>query len=155
MKTLTTKSRIKTMGYLILPVIAGIAIILQTAFSGKLSKDIGALETVILVHFFGFIIAVIIYLIRGNLNIGALTNFNILPIIAGSMGVLILFFISKSFVVNGALLTIMISVVVQLIASKIIDHFGLFGTEQVPITMMQLVALLIIVSGVVLYQFKQ
>lgn len=155
MKTLTMQLRIKRMGYLILPIIAGIAITLQTAFSGKLSKEVGALETVILVHLFGLIVAVIIYLLRGNINLEFIMKINLLPVIAGSMGVLIIFFISKSFIVNGALMTIMISVVVQLIVSKIIDHYGLFGVEQVPLNLYQLLSLILIVSGVVMFQYNQ
>jgi transporter family-2 protein len=143
------------MAYLILPVIAGIAIALQTAFSGKLSTKLGSLETVIAVHAAGLLISIIIYLIRGNANFKFVSDVNLLAVMAGSMGVLIIFFISKSFIVNGALFTIMISVVVQLIVSKIIDHFGLFGVDQVPINMMQLLSLIIIVSGVVMFQYNQ
>lgn len=155
MKTLTKKLRINNMAYLILPVIAGIAIALQTAFSGKLSTKLGSLETVIAVHAFGLLVSLIIYLIRGNVNFKFVSDINLLAVMAGSMGVIIIFFISKSFIVNGALFTIMISVVVQLIVSKIIDHFGLFGVDQVPINMMQLLSLIIIVSGVVMFQYNQ
>lgn len=143
------------MVYLILPVIAGIAITLQTAFSGKFSAKVGSLETVILVHFCGMIVALIIYLIRGHANFNFVSDTNLLAVMAGAMGVIIVFFISKSFIINGALLTIMISVVVQLIVSKIIDHFGFFGVEQVPINMMQLISLILIVSGVVMFQYNQ
>jgi len=155
MQTLTKKLRINNMAYLILPVIAGIAIALQTAFSGKLSTKLGSLETVIAVHAAGLLISIIIYLIRGNANFKFVSDVNLLAVMAGSMGVLIIFFISKSFIVNVALFTIMISVVVQLIVSKIIDHFGLFGVDQVPINMMQLLSLIIIVSGVVMFQYNQ
>lgn len=154
MKTLTTRLKIKHMAYLILPAIAGIAITLQTAFSGKLSKEVGSLETVILVHFFGLIVALLIYLVRGNINFGFVSSINMLPVIAGSMGVLIIFFISKSFIINGAFTTIMISVVIQLVVSKIIDHFGLLGAIKNPINLVQLFALVLIITGVVLYQYK-
>ena len=155
MKTLTKKLSFRNMGYLILPVIAGIAITLQTAFSGKISTKAGSLETVILIHACGFIVALLIYLIRGNANFKFVSDINMLSVMAGAMGVIIIFSISKSFVANGALMTIMISVVVQLIASKIIDHYGLFGVNQVPITLFQLLSLIVIVSGVVMFQYSQ
>ena len=155
MKTLTKKLSFSKMGYLILPVIAGVAITLQTAFSGKISTKIGSLETVVLIHAFGLILALMIYLIRGNADFKFVTDINILSVMAGAMGVLIVFFISKSFVVNGALVTIMISVVVQLVVSKIIDHFGLLGVDRNPINLVQVLSLLIIVSGVVLYQYNK
>ncbi len=152
MKNSIKNLRFKKMAYLILPAIAGIAIVLQTAFSGKISKEIGFLDTVILVHFFGLIIALSIYLLRGNATISLFGEVNLFAVMAGAMGVIIVFFISKSFVVNGALLTIMISIVVQLIGSKIIDHFGLFGVEKVPINLTQMFSLVLIIIGVILYQ---
>ncbi len=152
MKTLTKKLGIIKMEYLILPAIAGAAIILQIAFSGKASNEIGTLETVVLVHFFGLIIALTIYLVGGNSIITLISDINLYVVMAGAMGVIIVFFISKSFAVNGALLTIMISIVVQLIGSKIIDNFGLFGAEKVPVNMMQIFSLCLIIVGVILYQ---
>jgi transporter family-2 protein len=143
------------MTFLILPVIAGLAIALQTAFSGKISTKVGSLETVVLIHFFGLVLALIVYLVRGNANFGFIKDINLLAIMAGSMGVLIIFFLTKSFVVNGASTTITISVVVQLIVSKAIDHFGLLGVERSPVNMYQVLALLIIISGVVLFQYSK
>ena len=154
MITTIKKLGIIKMGYLILPIIAGTAIILQTAFSGKISKEIGTIETVILVHFFGLIIALTIYFLSGKATVTLINDINLFAIMAGAMGVIIVFFISKSFTVNGALLTITISIIVQLIGSKIIDHFGLFGAERVPINIMQILSLILIISGVLLYQKK-
>ena len=155
MKTLIAKTRLRHMTFLILPMIAGIAIALQTAFSGKISTKIGSLETVVLIHFFGLVLAVIVYLVRGNASFGFVKDIDLLAIIAGSMGVLIIFFLTKSFVVNGASTTITISVVVQLIVSKTIDHFGFLGVERNPVNMYQVLALLIIISGVVLFQYSK
>ena len=155
MKTLIMKMRTKKMAYLMLPIIAGIAITFQTAFSGKLNKQVGSLETVILVHLFGLIVAIIVYLLRGQATFKFMSNINLLPVIAGSMGVLIIFSISRSFVVNGAFTTIMISVIIQLIISKLIDHFGWLGAERNPINLAQFISLCIVISGVVLYQYNK
>lgn len=155
MKILTAKTRIRNMSFLILPIIAGLAIALQAAFSGKISTKVGSLETVVLIHFFGLVVALIIYMIRGNATFGFLKDINLLVVIAGSLGVLIIFFLTKSFVVNGASTTITISVVVQLIVSKTIDHFGILGVERSPVNMYQLLALIIIISGVVLFQYSK
>lgn len=155
MKTLTKKLSFRNMGYLILPVIAGVAITLQSAFSGKISTKVGSLETVILIHAFGLIVALLIYLISGDPNFKFVSNINLMSVMAGAMGVIIIFAISKSFILNGALMTIMISVVIQLIVSKIIDHYGLFGVDQVPINLFQVLSLILIVSGVVMFQYNQ
>ena len=155
MKTLITKQRLKYMTYLLLPIIAGVAIVIQTALSGKSGARDGLIETVILIHFFGLVIALILYFIRGNANFSFASQINLIPVIAGAMGVIIVFTISKSFVVNGALTTIMLSVVIQLVVSTIIDNFGLFGVEKNPVNIAQIGALLLIVSGVVLLQYSK
>lgn len=143
------------MVYLILPAVAGVAIALQTAFGGKLNKQFGSIETVILVHLFGLLLALTVYLFSGKASFSFISDINIAAVLAGSLGVVIIFSISKSFNVNGALTTIMISVVVQLVVSKIIDHYGLFGVEKNPVNMVQIYALIIIVSGVVLLQYNK
>jgi len=155
MKTLIAKVKLKNMAFLILPIIAGFAIALQAAFSGKISTKVGSLETVVLIHFFGLVVALIVYLVRGNANFGFIKDVNLLPVIAGSMGVIIIFFLTKSFIVNGASTTITMSVIVQLIVSKTIDHFGFLGVERNPVNMYQVLALLIIISGVVLFQYSK
>ena len=68
MKNLIKKEGIRKMAFLLLPAIAGVAIVLQTALSGKLTREIGAIETVIAIHFFGLIAALIIYLFQKNSN---------------------------------------------------------------------------------------
>ena len=155
MKSLTLKEGFRKMVYLIFPIIAGVAIALQTALSGKVSTQVGALETVILVHFFGLMLAILVFFLRGNVNFTFLSNVNLLSVIAGSLGVVIIFTISRSFVVNGALTTVLISVIIQLIVSKFIDHFGLLGAVKNPVNLMQVFALLIIVSGIVMFQYSK
>lgn len=155
MKTLMKKKEFRKMALLLLPAIAGVAIALQTAFSGKLNRQIGSLETVIAIHFFGLLLAVIIYLFQEQSNFGFVAKTNLLPIMAGSLGVIIIFTISKSFIENGALTTVLISVVIQLVVSKMIDHFGFFGVEKNPINLTQVIALAIVIGGIVLYQIGE
>lgn len=152
MKTLMKKKDIRKMTLLLLPAIAGMAIALQTAFSGRMNKDIGAIETVIVIHFFGLILALLIYVLKDQATFSFITKTNLTAIIAGSLGVVIVFSISKSFIENGALTTVLISVIVQLIVAKAIDQFGLFGAEKNPINLTQVIAIVIVIVGIVLYQ---
>lgn len=154
MKNNILKRKAKSMIFLLLPMIAGLAIALQTAVSGHETQRIGALQTVILIHFFGLIAALIVYFIQGNTSFNFIGKTTLLTIVGGALGVIIVFTISKSFIVNGALTTVMISVLVQLILSKLIDHYGLFGITRNPINLTQLLAIALMVSGVLLFQVK-
>lgn len=155
MRTLLRNKGIRRMGNLLLPAIAGLSIALQVAFSGKLNREIGSIETIIAVHLFGLLIATIIYFFARNPSFDFLLKFNGIAIFTGFLGVIIVFTISRSFLVNGALSTILISVLVQIIITKIVDHYGLLGGTRNPFSFMQFIALVIVIVGVVLYQFNE
>ncbi len=155
MKPTIMKRKFRKMIYLLLPAIAGVAIVLQTALSGKISKDFGTIETVILIHLFGLLAALLVYFVQGNTSFAFFGKSNLLAVIAGALGVVIIFTISKSFVANGALTTVMISVVIQMGISKVIDHFGLFGIEKNPVNLTQLAAIGLMIVGVVILQLDK
>jgi transporter family-2 protein len=140
---------------LLIPVIVGASITLQGAFSNKISQNVGFIEMVILIHFFGFIVSLGIYLVSGNPSFDFIRKINIYAVAAGVLGVIIVFGFAKSIGFNGVLQTILISVLVQMILSKIIDHFGFFGVTKVPINTMQVVSMLLMISAVVLFQKSQ
>ncbi|MGE4571980.1 MAG: DMT family transporter [Candidatus Izemoplasmatales bacterium] len=137
--------------YLVLPIIAGVAIALQAVFSNKVSQTAGVMQAVFLVHAFGLLLALFILLI-GKENFSFLKNFNIYAVLGGSLGVVIIFTIAKSITLNGVFSTVMVSVLIQMTVSKVIDHFGLFGVEKNPINLMHVIAILLMVSGVIIYQ---
>ncbi len=139
------------MMYLALPIIAGVAIALQAVFSNKVSQSAGVMQAVFLVHAFGLLLALLILLI-GKENFSFIKNFNIYAVLAGSLGVVIIFSISKSITLNGVFSTVMVSVLIQMTVSKVIDHFGLFGVQQNPISIMHVIAILFMVTGVIIYQ---
>ncbi len=138
--------------YLAIPLVVGAAITLQGVFSNKIGEQSGIIQMVILMHLFGLIAGIIVYLIGGNTSITFIKEINFLPIIAGSLGVIIVSGFAKSISLNGMLTTIMISVMIQMIFSKIIDHFGLFGVTKNPVNIMQIVSIVFMISAVVLFQ---
>lgn len=152
MKILMEKEGFRKMVLLLLPAVAGIAIALQTAMSGKLNREVGALETVVIVHFFGLVLGLIILMMQRGFNFSFVSQTSLSFVIAGSLGVLIIFSISKSFIENGALTTVLISVIIQLIIAKLVDHFGWFGVLKSPINTREVMALLIVAGGIFLYQ---
>lgn len=146
---------LKRMMYLVLPVVAGLAITLQSTLSGNLSIKIGTMETTLLIHFFGFLTALLVFVLTSNQITDIFGKINYVVIIAGSLGVFIVYSLATSININGVATTIMISIMIQLIASSVIDHFGLFGITKHPINIPQLLSLGLVLTGVILFQLNK
>lgn len=145
----------RKMMYLIIPVVVGMAISVQGIFSNKIGEQIGLIQMVIMIHIFGLILALLVFFIGGNKSFEFVKQVNLMTIIAGGVGVLIVSGFARSISLNGVLMTVMISVMVQMVISKVVDHFGLFGVTKVPVNLMQIIAIVVMFAGVVLYQKNQ
>lgn len=149
---LKTTSKVKSMVYILIPVAAGLAIGFQNVFYEKVSSEIGVAGTALSVHVFGLIAAIIVYAFsRGTIS-NLTSNINFYMILSGLLGVVVVTSIAKSVSLNGVLLTVMLSVCTQMIVAKVIGHFGWFGVEQNPINWIQVLAILMMIAGVFIYQ---
>lgn len=142
----------KSMLFLLIPIAAGLAIALQNVFYTKVGDDVGTMGTVVVVHFFGLLAALFVYLLSKGTFSNLTSNFSIYMVICGVLGVVVVSGITKSVPLNGLLLTIMLSVLAQMLFGKIIAHFGWFGVEQNPINWMQVAGILLMALGVFVYQ---
>ncbi len=148
------KARWRNMVFVALPLIAGLAITLQSVLNNRYGKEAGMLEAVIFVHLFGLLLAVAIYLVLGNSLITLFKNYKFIITLAGFMGVAIVYSTALSISYIGVTDTIMISIFAQIAFSKTIDHFGLFGVEVSPLTGYELLAILLMIVSVVLLRTK-
>lgn len=145
------KEIVKKMYILLLPIAAGIGIAIQTTLNNNIGKKVGMLEVVVLVHLFGLIISLLIYFMRGNSDIVSLvTSASWKAVFAGILGIVITYSIASSVSNIGVLETVMISITVQMILSKIIDHFGILGVTQKPFNINEMFALGCFILGVIL-----
>jgi transporter family-2 protein len=145
-------SKVKRTVLLIIPIVAGLSIALQNVFYDKISKNVGLMGTVVAVHLFGLIFALIFFLFNKYTFTDIAKNINIYMIVSGLLGVIVVSGIAKSVGVNGVVTTVMLTIIAQMLLSKIIGHFGWFGVEQNPINWMQVLAIGLMISGVILYQ---
>lgn len=143
---------VKKMIFLLVPVIAGMAIALQNVFYNNISKNVGIMGTVLLVHFSGLIFASILFLFTKYTFSDLVNNINWYMIISGVLGVIVVSGITKSVSTNGLLVTIMLSVTAQMLLGKIINHFGWFGVAKSPINPLQILAIFVMLAGVFIYQ---
>lgn len=114
----------------LIAMIGGVAISLQSLFSGVIGSKVGVAESIFIVHAGGMLLAaVIIAFLRG----GNLAAWNTVPwytLTAGFLGVVIVGSISYTVPRIGLASTLTLAVVAQLVVGAILDHFGLLGAVQ-------------------------
>lgn len=114
----------------LIAMIGGVAISLQSLFSGVIGSKVGVAESIFIVHAGGMLLAaVIIAFLRG----GNLAAWNTVPwytFTAGFLGVVIVGSISYTVPRIGLASTLTLAVVAQLVVGAILDHFGLLGAVQ-------------------------
>ena len=118
---------------IVVMLVAGSAIAFQSLFAGGLGSKLGIMESTFIVHLGGLLLAAVILLaMRG----GTLTNLAAWKSVpwyvysAGFMGVIIVAAYSYGVPRLGLAASITLAILVQLVLSAILDHFGVFGTVQ-------------------------
>ncbi|WZL71996.1 DMT family transporter [Clostridiaceae bacterium 35-E11] len=134
--------------YKVLAAFDGVLIALMVAFNGLLASHIGNKQSLIVIHFVGLLLTIILLL--GSRT--KLQNLNGLPpylFIAGALGIFNVLFNNLSFSALGATLTLSLNLIGQLIASMLIDHFGLLGLVLNRINRPKLIGVTIMVLGII------
>ncbi|MEL5864862.1 DMT family transporter [Clostridium cochlearium] len=134
--------------------LAGIFITLQSVFNTRVSDKIGLVETTVIVHAIGFIVAAIAMIILGNGNFKRLQEVNKLYLLGGAFGVIIVYSVMKGISLLGATFSVAILLITQLIFATIIDTFGLFGSSQIKFDFTKLLGILIMIVGIIIFKLK-
>lgn len=135
-------------------IISGISMTLQGVFNTRLSSKIGNWETNVIVQGSGFILTLLICLLFGNGNYKEFKNVNKLYLLGGLLGVIIIFTVMHSIGAMGATCGIAIILVAQLLSAALIDAFGLFDTEKIAFGIKQIIGVIIMIFGIILFKWK-
>lgn len=135
-------------------IISGIAMSLQGVFNTRLSDKIGSWETNTIVQASGLVLTLIILFFFGNGNFKEIKSANKLYLLGGALGVIIIFTVMISIKSLGTTVGIGTILVAQLLAAALIDAFGLFGSEKVPFSLHEILGIVIMVAGIVLFKWK-
>ena len=135
-------------------ILAGIVASTQNVFSARISEKLGMWETTLVVHTIGLIFALTMVVLFGNGNLKNVTEVNKFYLLAGILGVFIIFTVANGVTLLGPSLSVSLMVITQLFFAAIIDTFGLFGTEKVPFDITKIIGLAIMVVGVVVFKSK-
>ncbi len=135
-------------------VLAGSIVAAQNVFSTRISEKIGMWETTVIVHLVGLIFALILAFIFGKGSYKNISDINKLYLLAGPLGVIIIFSVTMGVSTLGATFAISLMVISQLMFATIIDTLGLFGMDRVPFDFTKLMGLIIMVIGLVVFKLR-
>ena len=139
---------------IIFAIISGISMTLQGVFNTRLSEKIGTWETNVLAQGIALILTLVISLILKDTNYKAIKDVNKLYLLGGVLGVIILFTVMKSIGNLGPTCGIAIILVAQLVSAALIDAFGLFDTPTVPFNFKQIIGVIVMICGIILFKWK-
>lgn len=139
---------------IICAIISGISMSLQGVFNTRLEEKIGTWETNVVVQASGLIITLIILFFFGNGNFKEIKSTNKLYLLGGVLGVIIIFTVMKSISGLGTTFGIATILVAQLSAAAIIDWLGLFGTQKVPFGFHEIIGVVVMIAGMIIFKWK-
>lgn len=135
-------------------ILAGSIVAAQNVFSTRISEKIGMWETTVVVHLFGLVFALILAFIFGKGSYKNISEINKLYLLAGPLGVIIIFSVTMGVSTLGATFAISLMVISQLTFATVIDTLGLFGMDRVPFDFTKLMGLAIMIIGLVVFKLK-
>ena len=135
-------------------ILAGSVVAAQNVFSTRISEKIGMWETTVIVHLFGLIFALILAFAFGKGSYKNISDINKIFLLAGPLGVIIIFSVTMGVSTLGASFAISLMVIAQLTFATVIDTMGLFGMDKVPFNGSKLAGLVIMIIGLVVFKLK-
>ncbi len=138
-------------------ILAGIVIAAQSVFSARLGEKVGFYGANFLIHGTGFLLAMLLLFLfgKGELSLNSLKGLNPLYATAGFIGVVIIFSIAQGVSKLGASRGVLIIVITQIILALIINVNGWFGEQQLSLTPAKGIGLVLMITGIVVYQLAR
>jgi transporter family-2 protein len=139
---------------IIFAIISGISMTLQGVLNTRLSSKIGIWETNVFVQASALVITLLVSFFLGNGNYKAIRDVNKPYLFGGILGVIIIFTVMKSIDSMGATCAIAIILIAQLASAAIVDAFGLFGTDKISFGFKEIIGVLVMISGIIIFKWK-
>lgn len=137
---------------LLLALIAGSLVSLQNIFNSKVNEHVGSWETTTLVLGMGFLASMTAGLIFEGKNLFLLQNMKPWYWFSGLIGVAVVICLVHGIKLLGPTYAISIVLTSQLGFALLWDSLGWFGLDKVPFTYKQLIGVLVIIGGVVVFK---
>jgi len=135
--------------------LAGIFISLQTVFNTRVSEKVGSWATTTFVLGLGFLTALPIFIAIDDTSLFSIGNVNKLYLFGGVLGVVLVYSIMKGISSLGPAFSISIVLISQIGLAVLIDAFGWFGFEKLPLTPSKIIGLSLMVIGVLVFKLNK
>ncbi|MGI6038081.1 MAG: DMT family transporter [Limnochordia bacterium] len=128
---------------------AGALMAIQGTFNSSLGKVIGFLESIFIVQLTGFaLVSILLYLLQlGDGDLGKAGEAPWYLFLGGVIGVVIVYGVVVAIDKVGVTAATTAIIVGQVSTAAIVDHWGLFGLEQVPFTWLKFLGFILLVIG--------
>lgn len=137
---------------LILAFISGSLVGVQNIFNNRVNQKAGLWATTTLVLALGFIASFILGIITDGSNLFRLENMHTWYWFSGIIGVGVVVCMTNGIRKLGATYAVSISLSAQLIFALLFDSIGLLGLEKVPFEPKQLLGVLVIIGGILVFK---
>ena len=133
--------------------VAGALMSVQGAMNTRLGEKIGLWETTALVQGVGFLLSLAVAWIWGKGDVGNLASVNKCYLLGGVLGVGITFFVMLAMKNLGAAVSVSAILIAQVLVAALLDAFGFLGLKKVPFGWNKYVGLLVMIGGLLLFQY--
>ena len=127
---------------------AGLLGVLQGTINSSIGKAQGQYVMIIGVSLIQIIVAAMLLRTGGPFSFSFAGVFSPRVLVSGALGVCIMFGVSKATGTIGALPVLVTLIAGQIVASAIMDHWGLMGLSRSPFTLQKLGSILVIAAGI-------
>lgn len=132
---------------LIIGLIGGAAVGLQTPLAGAMAQRLGPYSSSLVIHVSGALISAALVISRGGENMQAWRETSWYMLGAGVFGVILYATFSYTLPRVGAAGALVLLIVAQLGVGMLIDHFGWFGVSVRPIDASRVLATALLLAG--------
>lgn len=135
---------------LLFVMLGGVAIVIQNIVSGEMAAKTASIASVFIIQVSGAVISgTILLLMKGN----PLKGWHTIPwymFFVGISGVIVILSMVYAIPRIGTAGAVSGQLIAMLTCSALIDHFGVFGVERIPLTPMKILGMLTLVVGLYL-----
>ena len=140
---------------IITALISGILMSVQGVFNTRVTEKSGVWFTSSIIHFIAFICCLGVLLFVRDANVEGFKTINKWYLLGGVLGAGITYTVVVSMAKLGPSYAVMLILIAQMTAAYLIELLGWFGTEKVNFMWTKLVGVLIMVGGIIVFQWKR
>ncbi|HWJ77226.1 MAG TPA: DMT family transporter [Niallia sp.] len=137
---------------LLFAIIGGSLVAVQNIFNNRVNQKAGLWATTTLVLALGFIASFVLGIIDEGMALFHLENMHTWYWFSGVIGVGVVVCMTKGIKSLGATYAVAISLSAQMIFALLFDSIGLLGLEKVPFSPKQLLGVLVIIAGILVFK---